>query len=543
MKTELTRRKLMQTTAVAGAVALLTKTGAFAADQSKTMVIASPATPQGMDFETDISLGSIDTNGALYDRLVGFKKIADPENPAVLREDVAVHSDQPGGMALEGALAESWDLSEDGRSVTFHLREGVKSNWGNLLTPEDVKYSWLRKLNMKSSGTFFTDLLGIASEDQIKIDGPKSVSFHLEKPSALLLKLHTNHQTGVFDSAKLKAMASTDDPWSTKFLKSESAGYGPYKIRQIARGQQAIFDRHKDYWGPAPFFDTVVMREVPSSASRLSLLQGGAVDIAQFLSPREVNSLKGNANVAIDAVTSSYFLNVMLNAKVTPFDNPLVRQAMNYLVPRQEIIDAVFYGMASKQTGFLPVNYPMVDHSLFHYEESIDKAKELLKEAGHPNGFTTTLTYDAGSPVQESLALIYQTSLRRAGIEVTLEKLPAGVFYDAIAKKQKPAIFYLDAPWSPDPYYAANLYFKTGNFVNYSNYSNATVDELLNSARYEVDDAKRTALFKEIQTILMEDAPWGLVVYPKFILARKSNIKGFTYYTSNALRFQDFSRG
>ncbi len=102
-----------------------------------------------------------------------------------------------------------------------------------------------------------------------------------------------------------------------------------------------MFKARADYYGGKPFFDTVVMREVPSSASRLSLLQGGAVDIAQFLAPREYLSLKSSPVATFDAVSSSYALWFELNAKMPPFDNPQVRQAMNYLLPREQIIKTV----------------------------------------------------------------------------------------------------------------------------------------------------------------------------------------------------------
>ncbi len=110
-----------------------------AADTSKTLVIACPATPQGLGGDYDVSLGTVDSTGALYDNLIAYKKIPDPASPEVMREDIGVHPDQPCGLALEGKLATKWELSPDGKKVTFTLREGVKSAWGNPLTAEDVK--------------------------------------------------------------------------------------------------------------------------------------------------------------------------------------------------------------------------------------------------------------------------------------------------------------------------------------------------------------------------------------------------------------------
>ena len=113
----------------------------------------------------------------------------------------------------------------------------------------------------------------------------------------------------------------------------------------------------------------------------------------------------------------------------------------------------------------------MVDYSFFDYDENVDKAKDLLKQAGFPNGFKTTISYDAGNPVQEPISLIVQTSLRRVGVEAVLDKLPAGVFYENVSRRQKPIIFYFDSPWTPDPGYSTGLYFSSKSFVDYSNYS------------------------------------------------------------------------
>jgi peptide/nickel transport system substrate-binding protein len=145
-----------------------------------------------------------------------------------------------------------------------------------------------------------------------------------------------------------------------------------------------------------------------------------------------------------------------------------------------------------------------------------------------------------GDPVQEAIALILQTSWRRIGVNV---QLPAGVFYENVTKRQKPIIFYLYSPWTPDPGYSAFLHFDDKTYVDYSNHSNSKVNELIESGLQTLDDNVRKSTYGQIQKILMDEAPWGFLAYPKYVLARKAALKGFTYYTSNNLRFQDFCRG
>lgn len=543
-----TRRALIKGAAGAAAASalpggLIAGAGqAFAQDRAKTLVVACPSTPQGLDMEFDVSLGFLDCLKGMYDTVLAFEKIPDAKDPSVMREDTGVHSDKPNGLAMSPRLAEQWEISADGLKATFKLREGVKSHHGNTLSAEDIKWTWDRKFALKVQGAFNTSVLGLESPDQIKIEGENVISFNLNKPTPLILKQQRSPANPIFDSKKLKEIGGTDDPWGTKFLKNESAGFGPYKMKQIVRGQQAVLEAHKDYWGEKPFFETVIMKEVPNSSSRLSLLTGGAVDIAQFLQPREYMSLKGSSVARYYSVDASYMMWCILNAKIKPFDDVRVRQAVNYAIPHDEIIKSVYYGMASPLSAPMPHIYPMADSSFNQYSYDLDKAKALLKEAGLEAGFKTTLSYNAGDPTHEPIALIWQTALRKIGVELVLDKLPAGVFYDYVAKREKPMMFYLDSPWTPDPGYSLELYFNIRSFIDYSNYDNPKVSKMIEDALVTLDDDKRLTIFTEVQKIIMSEAPWGFMAYPEWNVAMASNIKGLTYYTSNMLCFQDLSR-
>jgi peptide/nickel transport system substrate-binding protein len=542
-----TRRQFLKTAAAAGGAAMLPGSlgvgEAFAQSAGDTLVIAAPATPQGLDIEFDVSLGSIDSLGSLYEYMLAYEKVPDPNAPGVLREDTSVHTDKPNNMALKGRLAEAWEVSPDGRKATFKLRQGVKSNWGNNFTSKDVKWTWDRKFNLKGQGLFQTAVLGLKTPDQIKVEGDYAISFNLDKPNPLLLKQQCNLANPIYDATKCAAVGGADDPWAVNFLKNDSAGFGPYRLAQLVRGQQAVFEARPDYWDSKPAMKRVIMREVPQSASRFSLLQGGAVDIAQFLQPRELEALKSQKNVAVDAVNSSYMIWLELNSKIAPFDNIDVRRAVNLAIPRDEIIRTIYYGYADPQTAPIPYIYPMADKSFFTYNTDLAKAKALLDKAGVGSKLSTTLSYNAGDPTQEPIALLIQTSLKQIGIDLTLEKLPAGVFYENVTKRAKPMIFYLDSPWTPDPGYSTYLYFNSKSYVNYSNYSNPQIDSLITEGLETLDNTIRKEKYTQVQKTLMDEAPWGYIAYPKYTLARKANLKGYTYYTSNNLRFQDFTRG
>jgi peptide/nickel transport system substrate-binding protein len=509
---------------------------------STTLVIAAPATPQSLDCNFDVSLGTFEAIAALYDNLLEFKKIPDPKQPGAFREDIADHPDMPAGLAIQGKLAESFELDPAGKFIRFQLRQGVKSNWGNELTAEDVKWTWDRKFGLGAIGAFYLSTLGLEKKEGVKVEGKYTVSINLDNPNPLLAKLQPNLYNPIYDSTKCKAEATADDPWARKFIENNSAGFGPYRLDQLQRGQQAVFKARQDYYLGKPAMDTVIFREVPTSATRASLLQGGAVDIAQYLQPLEIIKMRGEKGVAVDSVDASFMIWLELNAQIEPFGNPKVRQAMNFAFPQEQVLKTVFQGIGSPLNGCMPNIYAGFTDKFWKYKYDPEMAKALLKEAGLSSGFTTSLAYNAGDPVQEPIAILYQTALRDIGVELELKKIPPATFYNTVSERKQPIIFYVDSPWCPDVGYSMTLYFNSTSFINYSNYKSDPVDALIRDTARTNDQAKRLELMTKAQDTVMSEAPWVFIAYPGYHFARRANLKGFTYYTANNMRFQDFSR-
>jgi peptide/nickel transport system substrate-binding protein len=539
------RRDLLKTgAALAGTVVLpsAVSLNASAAMGGSTLVIAAPATPQSLDCNFDGSLGTIDAVAALYDNLLQFKKIPDPRRPGVSREDIADHSNLPAGLNVEGKLAQSFEHDSAGKFIRFQLRQGVKSNWGNELTAEDVKWTWDRKFGLGAIGAFYLSTLGLENKDGVRIEGKYTVSINLDNPNPLLAKLQPNLFMPIYDSTKCKAVATADDPWARNFIENNSAGFGPYRIDQLQRGQQVVFKARADYYLGKPAIETVVFREVATSVIRASLLQGGAVDIAQYLQPLEIVKLRAEKGIAVDTVDSSFMIWIELNAKIEPFGDQRVRQAMNFAFPQEQVLETVFQGLGSPLNGCMPSIYAGFTNKFWKYKYDLETAKALLNEAGLASGFRTSLAYNAGDPVQEPIAILYQTTLRQIGVELELKKVPAATFYNAVSERKQPMIFYADSPWCPDVGYSMTLYFNSASFINYSNYKNDMVDALIRDTARTNDPAKRLELMTKAQEIVMAEAPWVFVAYPGYHFARRANLKGFTYYTSNNLRFQDIRR-
>ena len=358
----LDRRTFLKGTTAAAAAAVVPGVvagrDAMAQDRASTLVIASPATPQSLDSEYDVSLGTFETVAACYDSLVEYEKIPDPGVPTALREDIKDYPDNPGRVNMRGKLAESWEVDPGSQWIRFKLREGVMSNWGNELTAEDVVWTWHRKLGLGAIGGFFTNTISLRREEQIRAEDKYVVSINLDHPNPLLLKLQPNLYSPIFDSTKCREVGGSDDPWAKEFLKNETAGFGPYRIEQLTRGAQAVFKARDDYYGGKAAMETVIMREVPTSANRAQLLQGGAVDIAQYLQPLELVQLANAPGVTVETIPATFMLWIELNAKIPPFDNIDVRRAMNFAFPQEQVISTVFQNLASPLTGCMPDIYP-----------------------------------------------------------------------------------------------------------------------------------------------------------------------------------------
>src|SRR5262249_22540842 len=207
----LSRRYLLKGTAALAGAAAAPWSGpriAEAASPPGTLVIAAPATPQSLDSEYDVSLGTFEAVAACYDSLLEFERIPDPGVPTALREDIKDYPDKPGRVNMKGKLAESWEVDPNGTRARFQLKKGVKSNWGNELTADDVVWTWQRKIALGAIGGFMSNTIGLKKPEQIKAEGPHTVLFDLGHPNPLLVKLQVNLYNPIYDSKKCKEVSS-----------------------------------------------------------------------------------------------------------------------------------------------------------------------------------------------------------------------------------------------------------------------------------------------------------------------------------------------
>lgn len=501
----------------------------YAQDASKTLIVAGPRTPESLDQEYPPTEAVHEVRRNVYERLLAY---ASKEEDGIKYEDF---------NKIEGALAETWELADDKKSITFHLRKGVKSSAGNELNADTIMWSFERGWNLKSNFHWYmTQILKIDDFKKAfqKVDD-NTVKVSIPNPSPLLERIWVNSDLGILDDVEMKKHVTADDPWGGRWLSSHSASFGPYYVSKYSPGQEVIYEANKDYYrGPAKI-EKVIFREMPTSSNRVAALQAGSVDVAEYLLPRELALVEKSPTVKVWKVFGNYIHRVEMNNTMKPFDNPKVRQALNYLVPRDQILKAVYFGTARPTKSPISEIYPGFTDSFFKYTSDVSKAKELLKEAGLENGFKTELGYRTGDPIEEEIAVILKSSFAKAGVDVTLSKLPASTLVERYTKGEIPMYFFRDMAIVPDAAYVANLWLNSKSLIDYSRFRSDEVDSLINQALTSVDEPKRLEAMKRVQQITVENAPWVFLFNPGYQLATSAKVKGYSWYTPNGNAWYD----
>jgi peptide/nickel transport system substrate-binding protein len=172
----------------------------------------------------------------------------------------------------------------------------------------------------------------------------------------------------------------------------------------------------------------------------------------------------------------------------------------------------------------------------------VEKAKQLLAEAGLPDGFKTQLGYRTGDQIEEEIAVVLKTAFGRAGVQVELAKLPASTFVEKYSKGELPMYFFRDMAIVPDAAYVANLWLNSKSLINYSRFKNDEVDTLINQSLSSVDEDARVKAMERVQEIVVKEAPWVFLMNPGYQLATRANVKGYSWYTPNGNSWFDFSK-
>ena len=500
------------------------------------LIIADSATPSTLDpdFATTDQSWAVGQNA--YRHLVEF-----PVKPFV---NDSSEVDLEAGPV--GALADSWELSDDGSTYTFHLREGVLSAAGNELTTDDVAWSWERTIAIEALGPFVFGLGSIDIDNPFTIIDDMTFEVHLTSATPVFLKLFAIplFASPIFDSTEAKAHATDEDPWALDWLGANTAGFGPYYAESYTPGQEVVWVENPNYYEGDLAVDRIIQREVPDESTRLSLLKAGEVDVATFLGPRALLDAAETDGVTVLSLQGNLGLMFGLNNETPPFDNVEVRRAVAHAMPIEQITEGVYAGneFAFDFRGYVPTTYPFAHTGPFDYwpyDHDPEKARELIQSAG-ADGSEVTLTINASRPDHEQVAIVLRDALADVGLRVEIESLSPARYQEQYFTRQAQMVIVQDAAWVVDPAYVTVNYFCpcSAGIANWINYSNPEVGALMEAAYAEADPDLRFELAGEAYRGVVDDAPWAAYIGTGFQLAVRDDVGGFVWRTDNLMDFK-----
>lgn len=400
---------------------------------------------------------------------------------------------------LEPDLAERWEASDDKKTWTFHLRRGVKfhGDWGDL-SADDVVFSLKRAANRETS-TFAASFANMADVEALD---PLTVKVTLREADASFLNLVSNYRGGYVVSRK--AAEALGNRFATN-----PVGTGPFSFVEHVTQQRVKLAANKAYFRGAPKIDGIDYRFIPSDSSRELAYSSGELDI--FYAKREqkwVDQARRRGNVVVDIFRPGEYRTLHINRTVAPLDDLRVRQALSHAIDTAQIERFVGTDVGPRGCSVVPDGYLGSDCSYGAYKFDAAKATALLKEAGHPNGFTikaTTSNISAHLPAME----IIQAQLAKVGIKLELNVVDHPTYHDQIRKNASALVFYGAARFPVADAYLSEFYASkaaVGKPTAVANFSHCAVaDAEIDAARHEPDQKKQIALWHEAQRKIHED--------------------------------------
>jgi peptide/nickel transport system substrate-binding protein len=474
----------------------------------------------------------------LYDRLVAFG-----------RKPV------PGGFIydatnIRGELAESFTVSPDGMRFTFTIRRDAKWHDGTPVTSADVKWSLDRHVSANSLAKSQLQITSWTSPDQFRVIDERTVEAVLPRPDRRGLMNLCVPYCIMINSTLAKRHATAEDPWAQTWMKDNVAGGGAYTVENFRTGEQLILRRNENWKngpdGSLPFFRRVIAQTVPEAATRANLIERGDADISIDLLASDVAALQGRGRVKVFSTPiANGFTHIAMNTRMAPFDNVKVRKAIAAALPYDDMFQASIFGRGAKLfggdwTGTPPdASFPRaMPQSL-----NLDRAKQLLAEAGMPNGFSTTFTLSTGAAsANEPVGALLKESLARIGIQVEIQKMPDAQFNTAQAEKRLGLFIDGATAWLPETDYYMKLYFTRDQRWNFSNFNNAEMNALTEQSQYELDPAKYEVMCKRMVAILDEEQPEIFLWQPNNETVMARSLEGATYQYYRQIDFRDLSR-
>jgi len=482
---------------------LLLAVGIFAQKLGGKLVIAMETEPVGLDPHLVTAFASHRVLENVYDGLLRYGE----------------------NLQLVPNIAEEFQVI-DPYTIVFKIRENVKFHDGTPLTVEDVLFSFERILNPDTkspAAAFYQDV------ESIKAIGDNRIEFKLKKPMASAL---LPNFAGVNSSIVSKKFVE-----SGKNLQLETNGTGPFYLAEYVPGNYIVLKKNPHYFVKnQPYLDEIRIVFMPEEVSRVSALKNGDVDIAKINEPLNVKQFpEGRFKIYRSPVLSYYLIGI--NTKRKPFDDPQVRNALNYAINREAIIKTVAFGEGVVTGPLSPMVQPwaLLPKDFDEYTYNPTKAKQLLAPAGYPNGFefeiVTSQRYNF-----DKVAQVIQAQLAEVGVRAKINLVEWGIFIKRWRESDFDAFISMNSG-SIEPDIQFYRTFHSKGSTNVFLYSNPRVDELLELGRSTVDTTKRKEIYDELQRLLVKESPIIFLYSANQIFVSNASVEGFKLLPNESLIF------
>lgn len=519
------RRSARALWGAAFAAALSAAAPALAQTPPGVLVVAQIAEPQSLDPHAVTAVNDFRILMNIYEGLVRYA---------------------PGTLEVEPALAESWNVSADGLVYEFSLRDGVSFHDGAPLDAEAVTFNFERMLDEEhpfhDTGPFPLSFF-FSSVQSVEAVDPLTVRFTLEAPYAPFLS-NLAYPTGLIVSpAAVRAHG--------KDFGRNPAGTGPFRFVEWVSNNRVVVEANPDHRDGAPALQAVVFRPITDANTRVAEMLSGGVDVMVEVPPDNLAMFRDDPQFDVHEQAGPHLWFLILNTREGPMADRRVRQAVNYAIDKTTLVENVLSGTAEVAAGPTPPAFAWAyNEALEPYPFDPDKARALLAEAGQEGAALTFYVTEGGSGMLDPVAMgaAIQADLARVGLDVTIETYEWNTFLGRVNPGLEGKADMAEMAWmtnDPDtlPYLAlrTEAWPENGGF-NSGYYSNPEVDALLEAARRATDQDERARLYREMQVIVQEDAPWAFIANWKQNAVTSARVEGFALQPSFFLLLGDAAK-
>jgi len=438
-----------------------------------------------------------------------------------------------GTTEIVPALATSWDVSDDNLTYTFHLREGVKFHDGTPMNADAVVFSLDRQLSEDHAyheygpWKYWLNYMGMSDiVGSITAKDDMTVVFNLQKPEAPFIANLAMDFAGIVSPTAYMA-----DP---EGFSSNPVGTGPFKFVSWTKDSDIVLDRNEDYWEDV-YLDRLILKVIPDATARWLALQKGEVDVIDFPAADDLPAMAADPDVELIQQSGMNVGYLALNNEKKPYDDKRVRQAMNYAIDRDEIIEAVYGSAGQVAKNPIPPNVWSYNDDIEPYPYDVEKAKALLAEAGYADGFKTEIwampVARPYNPDGRKIAEIMQAQLAKINVEVEIISYEWGTYLDKcdFGEHQAAMLGWTGDNGDPDNFLWVLLSKPSAvpPAGNIAFWKNDEFTALIKEAKETADVAKRTQLYMDAQVIFHEEAPWVTIAHSMVTVPVSSSVKNF----------------